>query len=78
MPEVVIKQQVEYCSLCPLAKIDGPYWNPDFDEEDYDVICTKLGCKVHEELHWTECAGRNSLQTGIDRVPEKCPFNQKN
>lgn len=75
---ITIPFEVEYCSLCPFSRIEGPYWNPDFDEEDYSVICCKLDEVVHEDLHWTECAGRNSLEEGIDEVPNKCPFKKVN
>ena len=68
-------EKLKYCSLCPLATVYGPYWNPYCDEDDYDVICTKLGCKVHEELHWTECAAKNSNRTGLDTPPENCPLS---
>ena len=63
-----------YCSLCPFSQVNGPYWNPDFEEDDYAVYCTKLKKIVHEDLHWTECARTTSKRTGIDVPGDFCPL----
>ena len=65
----------EYCSKCEFCRISPEYYNPDFDEDDQDLFCTKLNKNTHEELHWTEIAGLRTInQTGIDTPPEDCPL----
>lgn len=74
---VEVKTPVEFCSLCPYGYVEGPTWNPQFQEEDYDVICKLLHKTVYDCLHWTECAAKTSKRSGLDKVPPYCPFNQK-
>lgn len=64
----------EYCSMCLFSRVNGPYWNIDFEEEDYSVYCNKLNRMVYEDLHWTECACSNSKHTGLDVVGDFCPI----
>ena len=64
----------EYCSLCQHGQVNGPYWNEDFEEEDYAVYCKKLKKIVHEDLHWTECARTTSKRTGLDVPGDFCPL----
>lgn len=72
-----VEFDIKHCSECPFGKVVGPYWNPDFDEEDYDVYCEKLEKKVHKEWAWNEIAAKNSKHTGMDKPPKECPFNTK-
>ena len=64
----------KYCSLCLFSRVNGPYWNEDFEEEDYSVYCNKLKRIVHQDLHWTECACCNSKHDGVDKPDDHCPF----
>lgn len=68
------QEKIQYCSQCPFCRISEIYWNPDFDEEDQDLYCVKLRKIIHDQLHWTEIAGCNTSHSGIDRIPEDCPF----
>jgi len=75
---IEFKKEVNFCSLCPHGFTDGPYWNPDFEEEDYKVYCMILDKVVHEDLHWTECAAKTSKRTGLDVPGDFCPFSENN
>lgn len=72
------KNKPVYCSLCQHSILNGPYWNPEFEEDDYSVYCTKLKKVVHEDLHWTECARTTSSRAGFDRADSSCPLNNNN
>jgi len=72
-----VEFDIKHCSECPFGKVVGPYWNPDFDEDNYDVHCSKLEKKVHKEWAWNEIAAKNSKHTGMDKPPRECPFNTK-
>lgn len=69
-------EKIQYCSQCPFCRLSEIYWNPDFEEEDQDLYCVKLQRIVHDQMHWTDIAERNSRHSGIDRIPEDCPFKE--
>ncbi len=72
---IKIEKTVEYCSECPLAKVIGPYWNDDFEEDDYRIKCTVLDRIVHEDMTWNEVAAKCTPHTNcLDTIPKDCPF----
>lgn len=72
-----VELDIKHCSECPFGTVTGPYWNPDFDEDNYDVYCSKLEKKVHKERAWNEIAAKNSKHIGMDKPPKECLFNTK-
>ena len=73
---VTITKEVEYCSLCPFGSVSHVYYDREFEQECMDVYCSKQKCMVHDRLHWTEIAAKNSMKSGLDVPPESCPFNK--
>lgn len=73
---VTVTMEVNYCSLCPYCKVNGPIWNRDYQEDVYDIICNMLHETVYENLSWYETASKCESGKGWDTPPEKCPFNQ--
>lgn len=75
---VTFEKEVEYCSLCPYGNTFGPVWDPDCEEEVYEVKCSKLNKTVHDFLHWTECASQCKMKTNcLDTPVAECPFNKQ-
>jgi len=66
---------IEHCSECPHSKLIGPYWNDEFEEEDYKVHCNKLGRIVQSDMSWNEVAAKcNPPLHCLDTVPKDCPY----
>lgn len=76
--QVQVVVPVNWCSLCPFGKVEGPIWDRSVQEEVSDVICKKLGKRVYEDLSWSECASQcKNHVNSIDCPPAECPFNTK-
>jgi len=65
---------MKYCSECPYVKVMPVYWNPEFEEDDQDIYCSKLNRLVHMKLHSDEIATRNHKHQGKDIPPGDCPL----
>lgn len=74
--KVKVTTVVEYCSLCPYGRTEGPFWDRESAEEVYTVRCAALnGQIVHDFLSWNECALTCKLRNHcFDNIPEECPF----
>jgi hypothetical protein len=73
---VAYTKEIKYCSECPMCKLSAVYYDAEVDQDVQDLFCTKHEKPemVHWALYWTEIAGRNSLHTGDDLIPENCPL----
>lgn len=75
---VTFEGEVEYCSLCPYGQTIGPIWDPDCEEEVYEVKCSKLNKTVHDFLNWVECASECvERRSCLDTPVAECPFNEQ-
>lgn len=70
-------KELKYCSDCSMCKKSNVYYDPEVDQDLYCINHDKPEM-VHQALHWTEIAGRNSLHTGDDLIPENCPLLKTN